>query len=121
MSFANQFCPQCLKLVFSCICDKSAIGGTDGIGQAEAKVIPLFGDRKELSQATLQSKQDVMELLERLLLEVASGVVTGIAVVAFMGNDQFKCGTSGKMRYTAALGGLEDLKYQVLRQGPSYK
>ncbi len=96
------------------------IGGTDGSG-SETNVIPLFADRAELSQATLKSKQQLVELLERLTMEAACGTVIGVAVVAFMTDEQFKCGTSGRIKYTAALGGLEDLKYQVLKQGPSYK
>lgn len=98
--------------------EHDGIGGTDGNGEPrdpEAKVIHLFPDRGG------DGRQAIVEVLERLAQEAATGLVTGIAVVAFLGPDQFKSGTAGKMRYTNVLGGLEDLKYQILRQGPVYE
>ena len=86
--------------------------------EGDAKVIPLFQQQPNLGDLPVQ--QGLVEMLERLAQEAACGRITGLAVVAFMGGEQFKCGTAGRMRYTAALGGLEDLKYQILKQGPSY-
>lgn len=74
-------------------------------------MLPLRPDRPSAAEVPVQP--DVIEMLESLLSEVRSGKITAVAMVAYDQFGHFKCGVTGKATYTAFVGGLSDLIFEI--------
>lgn len=130
-------CPQCLLIKLEpeqvvcrhCVLanvesntQKAKQTNADGLhGTDKPTVVPLFTDRPSAIGPAPQPggqspSQSVVEALELLMLQAASGKITAMAVVCFDQHETLTSGTFGQGRYTTFLGGLEDLKYEILQE-----
>ncbi len=91
------------------------IGGTDGTGSTVNNVTPLFKGQATALPAAPGINPELVAGLAQLLAEAQAGKINGAAIVAFYEN-QFTTGTYGRCHYTQLVGGLEDLKIEILLQ-----
>ncbi len=84
-------------------------GGTDN-------VLKLVSNRTKETPSPKDpvSAQAIITACDGLAADAALGKLGALAVVGFMTDGTIVCGTFGSGNYTEFLGGLEDLKYQII-------
>lgn len=109
----NYLDPYCYK----CGVATDGLHGTDGTVQPPASstsnIHELFKDKGSRSVLDPKSKAAMLEMLERLAVEVAAEKITGLALMVIHADGKFSAGTFGRGSYTEFLGGVEDLKLEI--------